>query len=108
MELTVVTGGKGSRTPLADIDKAVIDAVEEGYVFGQESGDRLSTPAFTDDKGEPDQEAAEDFLKEMRDYAYQREAGRLVVTGNTTKKGHARFRVTEYVAPEKDDEDATA
>lgn len=98
MPLALKAIRKGTaRTPLADIDPDIIDAIEESYTHCvSEPGERIEIGFET-------QDAAEDFLREARSYAYQREAGRVVVVGNTTKKGHARFRVETYVEPEGGD-----
>jgi len=79
--------------PLEDIDPDVIAAVEEAYSFCKESDNRLEI-TFTA-AGD-----AEVFLTAARSYAYQRDAGRLVVIGNVAREGLvARFRVTAYVPP---------
>jgi hypothetical protein len=93
--LEAIEGGTGrtARIPLADIDPDVIDAVESAFGHNAENpADRLQARFGT-------AEEADAFLKEARDYAYQREAGRLVVSGNSTAKGLARFRVLAYEAP---------
>ena len=105
LNLTPIDAGKGSRTALEDISEEIRETVEEAFTFCQENAQRLQTPAFES------KEDAEDWLSEARAYAYQREAGRLVVTGNAAKapeqaekdKGMyvARFRVEAYVAPEQ-------
>lgn len=89
--MTPVAAGR-SRVPLEDIPEDVGQAVEDAYVFCQTSQERLSAQFATEDD-------ADAFLHQARSYAYQRAAGRLVVSGNTTQKGAARFRVTDYVAP---------
>jgi hypothetical protein len=82
-----------ARTKLEDIEPDVIEAVEEAYKHCLEVPDERIEAEFDS------QDAAEDFLTEARAYAYQRPEGRVVVVGNTTKKGAARFRVETYVAP---------
>ena len=97
IDLTPVSGGKNARIPLEDISSEVIQAVDEAYEWGKENPQRLEANFTT-------QDVADAFLHEARSYAYQRPDGRLVVSGNTTKKGAARFRVTDYKAPESDAE----
>ena len=82
-----------ARTKLEDIDPDIVEAVEEAYKHCLEVPDERIEAAFGN------QDAADDFLTEARAYAYQRPEGRVVVVGNTTKKGAARFRVETYVAP---------
>ena len=90
----IPAGASGARKPISDIDPDVIAAIEDAYLHCSEvPGERVQA-------GFPTQEEADAFLADARSYAYQRDAGRLVVSGNTTKKGFARFRVTAYVAPE--------
>jgi len=86
----------GSRKPLDDIDPDIIEAVEEAYKHCLEVDDERIQAKFDT------QDDAEEFLKDARSYAYQRPEGRVVVTGNTTTKGYARFRVETYVAAESD------
>lgn len=93
--------GRGSRKALADIPAEIAETIEEAYGYFQTENamDRLQTPDF-DTK-----EAADDFLRDARAYAYHREAGRLVVTGNSAKsptkgKWVARFDVAQYVEDE--------
>lgn len=92
IDLTPVSGGKKERKPLEDISPDVIQAVDEAYEWGKENPQRLEANFG-------DQAIADDFLADARSYAYQRPDGRLVIAGNTTKKGAARFRVTDYEAP---------
>lgn len=103
LALSPIKGGK-SRTPLADIDQSVIDTIDEAYEYFKDNEGRLQTEPFTD------KEAGEDWLSDARSYAYQRPAGRLVVSGNTARapgnsekdgKGPyvVRFTVEAYVAP---------
>jgi hypothetical protein len=96
LQLTVVPAGTGrnARIPLEDTDPDVKQAVDEAYVFCQTSDDRLSADLGTEAN-------ADKFLAACRDYAYAA-TPRLVVTGNSTKKGLARFRVTLYVVPSPD------
>lgn len=99
--LTAIPGGKTStRIPLDEIPKDVISAVEDAYLYNVEN------PAERLQAGFATQEAADEFLKQARAYAYQRKAGRLVVSGNTTKKGYARFRVADYEGPAEEAEEA--
>jgi hypothetical protein len=98
LDLTPI-GTSGKRTPLADLDTTLIETVEEAYAYcAANPGERLQTPWF------PTRDAADAWLSDARAYAYHREAGRLVVSGNTAKhpvdrgKYVARFSVTEYVA----------
>ena len=95
IEIVAIPGGAAtSRKALEDIDPDIKTAVEDAYLYNQDSpGERLEAKFATQDE-------ADEFLRDARAYAYQRETGRLVVSGNTTKKGAARFRVSEYVAPE--------
>jgi hypothetical protein len=86
-----------ARTKLEDIEPDVIEAVEEAYQHCLLVPDERIEAAFDS------QDAADDFLTEARAYAYQRKAGRVVITGNTTKHGAARFRVETYVKPASDD-----
>jgi len=95
IQLQAITRGF-VRTPLDAIPEEVIEAVEEAYQHCKDVPDERIQAQF------PTQEDADKFLTDARSYAYQREAGRLVVTGNSTKKGFARFRVETYVAPAND------
>lgn len=96
IEITAIPGGTGRqpRIPLEEIDPEVAQAVEDAFTYNAENPSERLQAAFGDSK------AADEFLKEARDYAYQREAGRVVVEGNSTSKGYARFRVFAYEAPE--------
>jgi hypothetical protein len=87
-----------SRKPLAQIDPDIVEAVEEAYKHCLEVEDERIQAVFDT------QDDAEKFLRDARSYAYQRPEGRVVVVGNTTTKGHARFRVETYVAPETGDD----
>jgi hypothetical protein len=99
LDLTPIEGGRHSRTPIEQIDPVIGETVEEAYAFCKaNAGSRVTTPSLGS------KEAAEFWLSDARAYAYQREAGRLVVTGNTDKEGRARFSVSEYLAPVKVDE----
>jgi ABC-type nitrate/sulfonate/bicarbonate transport system substrate-binding protein len=71
---------------MEDIDPEVVTAVNEAFAYCQDHPDeRVSAPLGTE-------EAAEDFLRQARSYAYHA-TPRLVVTGNVTQKGDARFTV---------------
>lgn len=94
LTLTPIATGGRSRTALEDVDADTALAVEEAYEWCQANpAGRLETPPFAD------RDAAEGFLHEARSYAYQRPAGRVVVSGNSTGKFVVRFRVDPYVAP---------
>lgn len=89
---------KGSiRKPMEDIDPDVIGAVEEAYKHCLKVEDERIQAEFAN------QDEAEDFLRDARSYAYQRPEGRVVVIGNTTKKGTTNFRVETYVKPEENE-----
>src|SRR5271163_20883 len=94
LDLTPVSGGRGSRTPLAEIDTTLAETIEEAKVYCESHSDRLQTPSF------PDRDSAERWLSEARAYAYQRPAGRIVVSGNTAAAPLAdgTKSKTEYVA----------
>jgi hypothetical protein len=94
------TSGK-TRTPADEIDPDTILAVEEAYAWCQANPGRLEVDLKT-------REAAETFLHEARSYAYQRPEGRVVVAGNPTAAGLARFRVETYVKPASDTQTAPA
>ena len=89
MPLTLVPVPKGagrSRLALEDIDPEVAEAVNDAFMYCQDHPDeRLSIALGTTD-------AAEDFLRQARSYAYHA-TPRLVVAGNVTQKGEARFTV---------------
>lgn len=111
LNLTPIPAGKGSRTPLADIDPAVAETVEEAFVYCQSNAERLQTDPF------PSKDDADAWLSEARAYAYQREAGRIVVSGNAARASKeaggpvahvVRFRVEPYVAPAATDSNGTA
>lgn len=101
--LTPLTGSGRTRTPLEDIPADTAQAVEEAFEYCQANPNmRLQTEPY-DTK-----EAAEQFLKDARSYAYHRKdgKGRLVVTGNpatatveNVKKYVVRFTVEPYVEP---------
>lgn len=65
--------------------------MDAAFAFCQDNSERLEAKFA-------DKATAEDFLKAARSYAYHHEP-RLVVTGNPTSAGLARFRVELYVAP---------
>jgi hypothetical protein len=94
LELTAIEPSGKTRVPLEDIEPDVVQAVEEALEFCRGTSQRLEA-SFAD------KDTAEDFLHQARSYAYWRKdtTGRLVVSGNPTSKGKARFRVEEYVAP---------
>jgi hypothetical protein len=97
--LTAIPGGAASsRTPLGEIDADIKTAVEDALLFCADDASQRVQAAFET------KEAGEDFLREARAYAYQRPAGRVVVSGNVTAKGFARFRVLDYVAPDGETE----
>lgn len=100
IDLTPMKASGKSRTPLEKIDPDVVEAIESAYTYCQTSDERLSGQFES-------QDAADEFLHQARSYAYQREAGRLVVTGNSTQKGQARFRVELYVKPTEDETSET-
>lgn len=84
--IPVPKGGGRSRIAMEDIDPEVVTAVNEAFAYCQDHPDeRVSAPLGTE-------EAAEDFLRQARSYAYHA-TPRLVVTGNVTQKGDARFTV---------------
>jgi hypothetical protein len=105
LDLTPIPASKrGSRTPLADIDASLRETVEEAFVYCSASAERLQTPAFAT------KDDAEEWLSDARAYAYQRENGRLVVEGNSSRAPKpdgskdavqhvVRFRVVPFVAP---------
>jgi hypothetical protein len=84
--------GTKSRTDLADISPADAKDFEEAITYHLANpGRRTASPAF------PSKALAEEWLSLFRSYAYQREAGRVVVAGNAAADGTARFNVTAYV-----------
>lgn len=101
MELTPIKGGR-SRKPLDEITPDVIEVVEEAYGYCDSHPDqRLESEPFTT------REEAEQFVSDMRAYAYHRkdEAGRLMVTANLAGKPPRvtlRFRVEPYAGPPED------
>ena len=101
INIVAIPGGAAtSRKTLDDIDPDVREAVDSAFEYNKDHpGERLEATFATQDD-------ADEFLRDARAYAYQRDEGRLVVSGNTTKKGAARFRVSEYVAPEEGEEPA--
>lgn len=105
LNLTPIEGGRGQRVPLEDIRTDVSETIEEAFKEGE--GQRFETEPITDSvHGLTGKEAADEWLTEARSYAYQRPAGRLVVTGNAVKTGAVRFMVETYVKPEKDETDS--
>jgi hypothetical protein len=94
MALTMTPIGVTGKTrlPVDQISPDTILAVDEALEWCGVNPGRLEVKFA-------DQDAADAFLKEARSYAYVREAGRVVVVGNTTQKGAARFRVEPYTAP---------
>ena len=112
LALTPIGGGRG-RTALDDIDQSVRDTVEEAVTYFITEGNtgRLQTEPFSS------REDGESWLADARAYAYQRPAGRVVVSGNTArapgntaKEGGpvvVRFSVAAYVAPAPADGAAT-
>lgn len=83
------SGRSREKTPIDQIDNDVKQAVDEALEWCAANEGRL--------EGEMgNQDAANQFLQDARDYAYQRKP-RVVVTGNSTKKGHVRWRVDLYV-----------
>ena len=102
LNLHPIEGGTKGRIPLSEIDPDVAEAVEEAFAYCNEHpGMKLQTDPFQS------KDDAESFLKHARSYAYQRNAGRLTVTGNPAKGDQdgtfvARFSVTAYVAAESE------
>lgn len=94
--MTPIKAGGKSRVPLDEIPEDVSQAVEDAYAYCIGSDERLEAKFDSQDE-------AETFLHQARSYAYQRPAGRLVVAGNSTQKGMARFRVVGYTAPVETD-----
>lgn len=111
LNLVQMAPTKGGRIAAEDIHDDVKLAVEEAYEACQGNRSRISTgdalfkpenkslyDALAEgfEKPEP-KDIAEAFLHQARSYAYQREP-RVIVSGNPTAKGEARFRVDLYVA----------
>ena len=95
---------KSRRSTVLDLDEIPDDvktAVNEAFEYGQEHPDERLSAAF-DSQGD-----AETFLFQARSYARQAEP-RLTVTGNTTRKGEARFTVELWGADSSGEESATA
>lgn len=89
--LTAVPKAQRQRTPIEEINPEVIEAVNEALEYCQEHPDERVSASFETVA------EAEEFLTDARSYAYQAQP-RLVVTGNTTRKGQARFIVTLWGA----------
>jgi hypothetical protein len=90
IELTGIDrGSTRSRATLEDIPEDVTLAVLEALEFCTAHPDKRVSAKFGT------VEEAEDFLYQARSYAYHAKP-RLVVTGNTTASGHARFTVALY------------
>lgn len=85
---------RGTPLELDDIPDEVKTAIDEAYEYGKEHPDERLSAKFAN-QGE-----AETFLFQARSYARQTEP-RLVVTGNSTSKGEARFTVDLYQAGEE-------
>jgi hypothetical protein len=101
LNLTEVTGGGRSRTPLEDINPDLIETIEEAFANSMADGAPESHRYETPKIGTKDE--AEDWLSDARAYAWHRgqgdnAKGRIVVAGNTTKNGVVRFRVYPYVS----------
>jgi hypothetical protein len=94
MALTMTPIGVAGKTrlPVDQISPDTIQAVDEALEWCGVNPGRLEVKFA-------DQDAADVFLREARSYAYVRKAGRVVVVGNSTQKGAARFRVESYMAP---------
>lgn len=95
------SGRARERKPLDQIHADIKAGVDEIYEWCQTNHGRIELSAdqiktVVPGTFETAQERAEQFLNDARDYAYQRQP-RLVVAGNTTRKGYARLRVTLYV-----------
>lgn len=95
------SGRARERKPLDQIHADIKAGVDEIYEWCQANNGRIELSAeqvktVVPGTFETAQARAEEFLNDARDYAYQRQP-RLVVAGNTTRKGHARLRVTLYV-----------
>ena len=87
LTLTPVPKGSGrSRLAMEDIDADVVEAVNDAFSYCQDHPDERLSIALGST------EAAEDFLRQARSYAYHA-TPRLVVAGNVTQKGEARFTV---------------
>lgn len=91
IDLTPVAGGSRKRIPREEISAEIVEAVDSAFEYCKDHSERLQAK-FTD------KETAEEFLHAARSYAYHHKP-RLVVTGNPTAKGLARFRVELYEAP---------
>lgn len=100
IQLTVLPPSGKSRLPVDEVSDDTKVAVDEAFEWCKTNDGRLEAAFGT-------QEEAERFLKEARSYAYSHDP-RLVVTGNTTQKGAARFRVELYVASATEETTETA
>lgn len=85
------------RKPVDQIDPDIVTAVEEAFTHCLDVPDERIEAKFET------QAEAENFLADARSYAYARPAGRVVVVGNSTQKGYARFRVEPYTAKADDE-----
>lgn len=102
MPITLNAIPRSRRSASLDLDEIpadVVTAVNEAFAYCQEHPDERVSAAF-DGQGD-----AETFLFQARSYARLAEP-RLTVTGNTTRKGEARFTVELWGAGEE--ESATA
>lgn len=100
IELTAVKKSRArERTPIDEIDEDVKTAVLESLKYCQEHPDERVSAQFET------QEAADEFLFEARSFAYQA-TPRLIVAGNPTQKGAARFTVTLWGAGSESESDA--
>jgi hypothetical protein len=95
LTLTPVKASRSRLTP-EEIPADAATAVEEAYKYCADNTERLEAALAT-------KSDAEEFLHAMRSYAYHRKP-RLVVSGNVTQKGAARFRVTSYTGTAGDEE----
>jgi hypothetical protein len=111
---TPISGGKGSRKPLNEIDQEIIDSVEEALEYCLTNPEmRLETMPFVN------RAEAEKWLKDARAYAYQRPetaGGRLVVSGNPARAKGAkkdtdphvlRITVAPFIASADGDDEST-
>jgi hypothetical protein len=91
------------RTPLDDIGADVRDTLDGA--LAKHPGSRVEVGPFSYEKDRPglssngngSKEAADEWLHQCRSYAAQRPAdmgGRFTFSGNTTKAGYVRFKVS--------------
>jgi hypothetical protein len=92
LDWAVDEGGRQQRKELSDIPAYVGETIAEQAAVNHDGTQRFVVSFATQDE-------ANEFLSDARSYVYQL-TPRLVITGNSTKSGMAKYRISVFVKPE--------